>query len=339
MTTNFDELMRQCDPAAGTPSMDHAARSRLLEAITSGSVTGGEASGTRRLRGGRPLRWLVAAAAVLTVALTGWQVLTPHGAEAHAQEVLLLAAENVTDVPTTPGQYWEITRHDIGVTGHCPGTDNSQCVDLYVEKYVTTRYVEVTGDGPVLVVSDPAELVQPITTDELAPSLPRIVSELPPPNATPGSWQIGSPAWMATLPREVSALRQELYAATGDDAGAFTYATDLMYSGLVPADLRAVLFQVMATIPGVTVADDDVTLDGRAGVALTHPGSDGAVEVLIDTGTGQLIGGLVHHPDYPDMALGFTITTRLLDAVPSEVLDQVEWQEHCEIGETNEWEC
>lgn len=64
-----------------------------------------------------------------------------------------------------------------------------------------------------------------------------------------------------------------------------------MQTGAAPADLRAALYRVVSTIPGVTVVDRSPDLDGRQGVALGLLDPWGTrQDIIIDPANGTYIG-------------------------------------------------
>lgn len=102
---------------------------------------------------------------------------------------------------------------------------------------------------------------------------------------------------VASLPREPEALLDVIYERTKGsgvtpEAEALVTIADTLRTGVVPAELRAVLYKAAALIPGVTVVDRQATLDGRTGVAIGITAPDGAVrqDIIIDPTTGLLIG-------------------------------------------------
>ncbi|WP_109506517.1 CU044_5270 family protein [Nocardioides speluncae] len=110
-------------------------------------------------------------------------------------------------------------------------------------------------------------------------------------------WGSPSPDFLDSLPRDRDELRDRLYddsAGGGQsvDGEALVYIADLLRSGRVPADLRVALFEVAKTIPGVTVTDDAVVLDGRRGVAIGRTEGENGVrtELVFDRQSGLLIG-------------------------------------------------
>ena len=105
-------------------------------------------------------------------------------------------------------------------------------------------------------------------------------------------WQNPTLAWLATLPRDPDRLYGVIADAAPrtDPAEIFTYLVDTLQSGLVPADLRAAFYKVMRALPGLTVTENDATIDGRHGTALGIAGTDVRQDVIIDPDTGQYIG-------------------------------------------------
>ena len=109
---------------------------------------------------------------------------------------------------------------------------------------------------------------------------------------------IGTPLKEASsLPRDPQALLNLIYERTkgaGQSPGseAFVTIADGLRTGVVPADLRAALYKAAALIPGVTVTDREATIDGRTGIALGIPTSDGVArtDILIDPVSGLVIG-------------------------------------------------
>jgi RNA polymerase sigma-70 factor (ECF subfamily) len=156
------------------------------------------------------------------------------------------------------------------------------------------------------------------------------------PEQLPGSWQTGTPAFLAGLPRDTGALRARLYADTAGqgpsaDGEAFTSVADLLRSGLVPADLRAALYRVLATVPGVEITSATASVDGVRGVGLgrLEDGNGLRQEIVVDPGTGDLVGErTVAVRAIDGLAAGTVLDSRrstrvLVDAVPASVLAHV----------------
>ncbi|MDQ2959187.1 MAG: CU044_5270 family protein, partial [Actinomycetota bacterium] len=117
-------------------------------------------------------------------------------------------------------------------------------------------------------------------------------------------WVDPQPAGLARLPREVGALRAVLYNyATGQLSGgsygkrltvddvAFGAASTVLSSPLLPDDLRAALYRVTKTIPGITLKGSLANFDGTRGIAISRTSSAGVERDLIfDTAGGGYIG-------------------------------------------------
>jgi len=65
----------------------------------------------------------------------------------------------------------------------------------------------------------------------------------------------------------------------------------MLQTGVVPADLRAALYRVLADVPGLQVTEQYANLDGVKGTAYGISQADGyRDELIVDTATGQYIG-------------------------------------------------
>lgn len=99
------------------------------------------------------------------------------------------------------------------------------------------------------------------------------------------------------LPLDPVALVKYLYAtrqggSASADEDAMVRITDILRTGLAPADKRAALFRALALIPGVEVTKQQATLNGQVGVALGRqdPSRDYRAEIIVDPKTGNMIG-------------------------------------------------
>ena len=110
-------------------------------------------------------------------------------------------------------------------------------------------------------------------------------------------WETPTTEFFAGLPRDPVALRARLYRDTkhqgnSRDEGAMEGIAALLRTGRVPADVRAAVYRVLATIPGVK-ASHATTLDGRTGVAFgrAEPKRGGdRTYLIVDQATGDFIG-------------------------------------------------
>lgn len=106
-----------------------------------------------------------------------------------------------------------------------------------------------------------------------------------------------TPAHLAEMPRDPGALytwvSEHATGSVSHEEAMTTLIGDDLATGLVPADLRSAMYEVLAEIPGTTITHDAVTLDGRTGTAIgrDEPNRDGEhSEIVIDPGTGAYLG-------------------------------------------------
>ena len=112
-----------------------------------------------------------------------------------------------------------------------------------------------------------------------------------------GPWTLMTDAELDALPRDGQALYDHFDSryqggSASRDENNFVRITDILRMGLIPADLRAGLYEALALIPGVT-ASEQANFDGKAGLAIgrTEPLRAGQrAEMIIDSDTGQVIG-------------------------------------------------
>ncbi|WP_426996852.1 hypothetical protein [Pseudarthrobacter sp. N5] len=105
-------------------------------------------------------------------------------------------------------------------------------------------------------------------------------------------------SYLDSLPRDPYLLLNNIYKKRSGKAnpstgkGWFSF-DDLLRTGVIPADLWASLYKAAALIPGVTITDEQATLDGRKGIAigrLEEGLSKTRREIVIEPTTGMLIG-------------------------------------------------
>jgi hypothetical protein len=76
------------------------------------------------------------------------------------------------------------------------------------------------------------------------------------------------------------------------------YATNLLRTGISPADLQASLYRALRLVPGLEVTDEAANLDGRVGTTMGVTDEHGRrVEAIIDPRTGEFIGERVIDAD------------------------------------------
>lgn len=111
-----------------------------------------------------------------------------------------------------------------------------------------------------------------------------------------GRVQLPLDEYLADLPRDPDPLLERLRQDTAGQGKSpngqlLVYMGDLLRTHQVPADLRAALLRSLALVNGVDVAEEETTLDGRSGVALSYTETSGLrSEIVLDPQTGELIG-------------------------------------------------
>lgn len=316
--TNFETLLRTHDPARELGDVPDELRARVLavpEEIAPGQGR------TRRLRVNR--RRILAAVAAMAVLVAGIGYATmSQPATAEAREVLSAAADQASDPPAAPQQYWEV-RSDSTYTASAYTAGGLDTMFL-VRK---TRYVYYAVDGtrPSWWGEERAELLEQLSgrPSVYVPPEPDIWTIGVPDNELPGGWQQPTLSWLAALPRDTEALRARLYQEsqgnTGPDDAAVTYAADLLRTGRAPDDLRAALFRVLQTIPGTKVTDRDATMNGRSAVAIGRNDFGQKRELLFAKDTGEFLGERTRSYRGEGARLvdgGIVITRSLVDDVP-----------------------
>jgi RNA polymerase sigma-70 factor (ECF subfamily) len=288
----------------------------------------------------------VLVAAGLVAAMTAAVVVLPSAlraptASAEAASLLAHAADAIhsTDPPAAPGQWWRIESHGTNLMGAAMAdkTPGTAVEATWLVASSRTEYAAVDGSRPSVFVDSPSRVVRKlagpgdVVAPPLGPTTGTWTTGLAPADV-PASWQSPSPAWLAALPRDTSALRARLYADSAGqgrsvDGEAVVYIADLLRSGVVPADLRAALYRVLATIPGVEITSSQASIGDVAGVGLGYVEAvDGTrQEIVVDPSNGELIGERYVATTALDgipagTVIGTATWTRtLVDAVPASV--------------------
>ena len=106
-----------------------------------------------------------------------------------------------------------------------------------------------------------------------------------------------SPNYLDALPRDPHLLLEDIYQKTvgkgqSVDGEALVFIADLLRTGVVRGEVRAALYKAAALIPGVTVTDEQATLDGRKGIAIgrVEDFSHFRQDIIIDPQSGLPIG-------------------------------------------------
>lgn len=312
----MDELELLRDMRKETPivkdSVIERGREQLLQRSTPGSK---KRNKRRRTKGVRIALSSVATLALATalvagnvVGLAGWR----GAASAEAAEVLNHAAAltiNTADPVLLPGQFLKIDSINLWPSGAAEaspvgydGPPSKQWFWLETQK-ITTYIPANRQDEWVMVRSGrvPTTFFDEETkafvegSKGLQGDAPEIWrGEGGSFNGGPSS--LPSETDLASMPRNPYLLLNSIYKLAlgkGDspDSQAMEEIAALLHTGIVPADLRAALYQAAALIPGVTVVDSQATLDGQVGIAIGRVESNAVrYDIIIDPATGQLIG-------------------------------------------------
>ncbi len=334
-TLDFESALRSADPARFVEPLDANMAAAVIHRLTTPAQN---SPATAPPRASRPRRRRLVLAAAAIVALAAVPVLSlggePPSASAEASAVLDRAAALVPNDPAAKAsQYWRIEIHGRVVEtamGNGPSGTVAWTVDHHRTLYKAvdgtrpTVLINTYGDHPIL-VSGPAGATAPIagTTAIAFGAVP---------NSRPGNWQGPTPAFLAGLPRDVDGLRARLYADAGrsgpsPDAEVVVYVGDLLRSGMVPADLRKALFDVLKTVPGVEVTSPHAQSGGTSVVAIGRQETVSGLRLeLLFSATGEYVG--VREVDVRGsdgvpagtVVEQTTVSRDVVDSVPADVL-------------------
>jgi RNA polymerase sigma-70 factor (ECF subfamily) len=345
MTSTLLDQLQDADPARGLAGHDDARLRATAREVLRDAREGAPARPVaRRLAALAPVAVVAAALLVVAPALTGGR-----GASAEAAALLDEAATHVTstDPVAGPDDWWEVRTTGFGTaTLDLP----SGRVTIRTSRE-TTAYLAVDGSRPSVVVDGPTHRVRQLSgaplTDQDRAAWERDdrrvwTSDLAPRDA-PGHWGLPHPDFLAALPRDTSALRERIYAdvdAAGGgesrDGRAFGLVAATLRTGVAPADLRAALYRVLATVPGVEVTDRDARVGPGAGVAFGRlESTDGRRrELVVVPSTGELLGEREVATRGFDGVPAGTVTgeTRVVRSVVDRVPDDV-------VAEAEVWRC
>lgn len=297
--------------ATAPPPLDRA-RARLLAALP--PVPPSVARRSRR-------RWLTSAAAVVVLLATVLVVTNIGSGETHtanAAELVLQRAAGATihqrDTPLRPGQYRYVTEHALTTAQTYDGTTHTAYrfgmrTQTWVPYDQTREWVqdnEKTGVQEVLLGSE-KQARSDFATSDPGPPNGRITAlcgdfdavhthRQPSCDAATNLKQPTS-AWLATLPHDprklLAYLVQDIPGPSAlQSTMAMQHAWMLLRSGIVPADLRAAIYQALGLLPDIQVTESSTNLDGRTGVALGVADQQTGVrrDIIVDPATGEYIG-------------------------------------------------
>lgn len=302
-------------------------------------------------------RWIwVGSAVAATCALTGVLVFggalgAPGGADPAAAAVLgsaAAAARSVTDPAVGPGQYLEVRTDAVYAASGATIADSDRArqenggnlqegdATSYLESEISALWVPSDrsadwtwiqcGRHPVETFGARSETF----AAENAGYDSDVRRDAPGGRVESGGYLGGMDAeQLAALPRDPALLLQKIYDDNGTagpsrDGEALVWIADRLRSGTIPADVRSLFYATAALIPGVTITEEQATLNGRTGTAIgrDEDASGFRQDIVIDPDTGAFIGErqVVLSPvaDMPaGTATGSTsVTTTVVDSVP-----------------------
>ncbi|WP_233427942.1 CU044_5270 family protein [Actinokineospora spheciospongiae] len=294
---------------------DRAAAGRAARAATARPSRG---TAARRWRASRVL---TAAAAVLAVVglAVGMLLVQSATTAGPASAAAVAALERAAvgggqDAPVPDGSYRHVTTHswdlrEIGRTPQGPAAYLAETVievwiprdpaqEWQMERSTTPRKVWVAGnenearaaglmiDYPLPRGGRPGPLRAACGDFYATGDRPAC--------AAPGTWQTPDTEFLSSLPRDPRALYDRLLtdaSATGHGTSqVLTLTTDVLRTGLVPADLRGALYAALTRLPGLDVVDAAANLDGKRGTALGVLDDQTRQDMIIDPVTGAFIG-------------------------------------------------
>jgi hypothetical protein len=304
----MDELsllhaMRSKTPVASDAAVE-AGRMKLLQRIDPALVTA-QPKPRRRTA----LRLVLASAGTVAIvgALIAGDILGPGGgpAAASAAQVLNDAAQRTiqtADPVVNPGQYLKIDSTNLwgGSTTDEHGKQyqwlDTEKMTMYIPANRDDEWVwQRSGRTPTTFFDEASKEYAHRTHTGFTGELLRGENGAFYGPGTESSFP--SPSYLDALPRDPSVLLDDIYQKTvgqgkSIDGEALAFIADLLRTGVIPGELRAALYKAAALIPGVTVTDEQATLDGRKGIAIgrVEDSSHFRQDIIIDPNNGLPIG-------------------------------------------------
>lgn len=321
------------DVADPTPEALTAGRAALLQRIN-----GAEPAHTTRRRGIRIAGLSALGAGILTVALVatnvvglaGWR----GGADPAAADVLhsaALAAIENSDPVVGVGEYLQVSTTAVySATAQTEEIERASYLfvtkdELYIPADREDDWVWVRHPSSTYQTFGPnSEAVAEATGDARLGVQDELLQA--PAGGFYGGETGGGYGDLEGLPRDPLQLLNHIHLVTvgqgqsADDA-ALGFIADRLRTGVVPADLRAAFYNAAALIPGVSITENQATLDGRTGIAIGRNEGD-RQEIIIDPETGMFIGErrltLTGFDDIPaGTVVGWSaVTTAVVNAAP-----------------------
>lgn len=301
------QAMRDKTPVATDAAVEDGRRTLLHRIDPSAPV----ARPARRWRTAKRAGIISLATAAIVATLVAGDVLGPTGwrgaATAQAAQVLNEAAKTTiktADPVVNPGQYLKIqSSNRWGSFSTDQNGKQYQWLDtenmtMYIPANRNNEWVwERSGRIPTVFFDEESkEHAQSLQQDKPKAYVLRGANGAFYGSA-PDQSGFPTPDYLASFPRDPYMLLNNIFKKTvgqgqSIDGEALVFIADLLRTGMVPADLRAALYKAAALIPGVTVTDEQATLNGRKGIAIgrVEEVSHTRQDIIIDPQTGLLIG-------------------------------------------------
>jgi hypothetical protein len=308
------QLLREMRNDIGTPPQATLARGRnkVMDRISPASTSPAAATHASATASPIRLKRRILFASAAAVLLIGGMVVadvvkpTGPGATAQAAEVLNKAAAatiQTTDPVVNPGQYLKIQSTNLWASAAVDENRkeyqwlNTEKQTMYIPADRNQEWVwERSGRIPTTFFDDVSK--EYVTRTQVSGPDAYVLRGANGAFYGPGSEStFPSLSHLDSLSREPRVLLDDIYQKTSGkgqsaDGEALVFIADLLRTGVVPGDLRAALYKAAAQIPGVTVTDEQATLDGRKGIAIgrVEGTSHFRQDIIIDPQNGLPIG-------------------------------------------------
>jgi hypothetical protein len=285
------------------PEVTRAARAAITGELTLGS----EPATARRARPRRPTRnrWRIAvgvAAAAVAIAVALPAILPgggPGGADPAAAEALhRFARIALIQAPGTApqaGQFVYTKSESVNVNYYAMGSEGASTFSR-IQPLTRQAWIGVDGSGRILETTGIGSF--PTPADEAAwraagsPDLGE--------GATTGSTFVPGPGGLSfvdlsglpTDPDELLTVieARRIEGGPPGDAETFTIVGDLLRETYGPPALRAALYEVAASLPGVELVGETTDASGRPGIAVAYESAGIRDELIFDPQTAALLG-------------------------------------------------
>lgn len=272
------------DPTRYRPSTSKAPAT-VPPGLRVSESTGQAGTGRPRSHRGRTAVLATAAAAVGVVAVGQVSVIAQSAHAAGVLRDVAAATSSYTDLQPSPGEYLLVSKRgqwqdSSNASDPSETSTYQQIIDVYVPGNESEDWVLERDWGIAAPVPGQIDVERAADGEFYG-----------------NPWGLLTEEEMDALPRDGQGLLEWVNSRyTGGSASRdednFVQITDLLKIGLVPADLRAGLYDALAMIPGVDASEQE-NLDGVEGTAIgrTEPLRAGLrQEIIIDPSTGLVIG-------------------------------------------------